>query len=112
MQTALVRPILGLGDQLGANRILFHVGKLAAIMPLGAHLGVPAIPFEQPGQGWKFIGGQSFPIFAPDINAGGIPGSGAAEEMDVIRHHHIIANQPVRSAFPYPSQGSMDIGGG
>ena len=64
------------------------------------NLNVPAILLKDPLERRINLSNRPLPESAPSTDSGRLMSPGAAEEMHMVRHHHVSANQPVGGPLP------------
>ena len=99
---ALIRPVVGGGDEAFADGVGAEVFPFGGEVFAGADLGVPALALPEGagvGEG-EGKGDFGFPVFHPAVEIGNGERAGTAEEMDVIGHDDIAADQPVFGGTP------------
>ena len=105
-------PILGLLHQTGFHRIVPHVVLLLAHMLVRSHACMkhPALPLHL--RSFQSLGITTFPERDPSLHVHAVADLlRAAEEMEMVRHGHIPADQPRLGLMqPDVMQGLHDIG--
>ena len=128
MNNSLIRPIVCVRRQTFANRIVTHVLPFLLVLRPCPHLRVPAIPLKQRRQAFgrdaihcvrivciRHLSGRNklrpshftpcncrkrFPLFHPPMEVWCRICRWSAKEVDMVRHYHISADQPVLCIRP------------
>jgi hypothetical protein len=90
-----VGPVLPSGDQSPPRRILSHVRELLVIVRAISNLRVPTVFLKRTLQPWVQVSRNPFQEAGPAPNGWVFVNARRAEQMDVIRHDHGLADLPV-----------------
>ena len=97
MDAALVGPEIGVGDKAGTDWVVAEVVPLFEVTFIVAQLAVPVVALPKRG---FFFAGPAFgsllvPPFHPVFERQGVHEAGCREQVDVVGHEDVVANEPL-----------------